>query len=158
LLAATNPCPCGYSGDREKPCICAPAALERYRNRISGPILDRIDLFVGVPRLSSSEIATKNRGTTSSEILARVQEARAKQAKRFGNTSKTNAAMEEKDFRHAGFSIEALKFALEAVDRLGLSGRAHNRIRKIARTIADLAGSDSVVIEHMAEAVGYRAR
>lgn len=158
LLAAANPCPCGYSGDREKACVCVPSALERYRNRISGPILDRIDLFVGVPRLSSAEISEKPRGDASAEMLERVKRARARQADRFGNTEKTNSAMEGREARNAGLTDDARKFALDAVDRLALSGRAHDRILKVARTIADLAGSETVEAEHVAEAVGYRAR
>lgn len=158
LLAAANPCPCGYSGDREKPCVCAAASLEKYRNRISGPVLDRIDLFVGVPRLSSGEIASKNRGDGSAEIVKRVEKARERQFERFGNRMKTNASMSAKDLENAGFSEAAKTLALESVDRLGLSGRAHDRIRKVARTVADLAGSETVEAEHVAEAVAYRRR
>lgn len=121
LLAATNPCPCGYSGDREKLCTCAPAALERYRNRISGPILDRIDLFVGVPRLSSIEISEKRGRTSSSEILKRVIDARNRQFARFGTREKTNASVSKNELENQAFSKEAATLALESVDRLRLS-------------------------------------
>lgn len=120
--------------------------------------MDRIDLFVGVPRLSSAEISEKSRGDSSADILERVISARALQAKRFGGTEKTNASMEGRELRDAGISKAAKDFALEAVDRLALSGRAHDRILKVARTIADLAGAETVETEHVAEAVGYRMR
>lgn len=159
LLAASNPCPCGYLGDRERACSCPPGLVERYRSKISGPVLDRIDLRVGVPRLSGKEMADSGRSETSAEIRLRVLAARERQYERFGTRSKTNAAMSGAEIgSRARLTADAERYAADCVDRLKLSGRAYDRIRKVSRTIADLEGNPDVEVRHVAEAVAFRQR
>jgi magnesium chelatase family protein len=132
---------------------------ERYRGRLSGPILDRIDLFVPVPRLSAEELASKAPGEASADIRERVTKARQRQKARFGDATRTNATLSNRELDYfLRASPDAERFLLSSVDRLKLSSRAFFRIKKVARTIADLASSDTVTPEHVAEAVGYRER
>ncbi|MBL0388885.1 YifB family Mg chelatase-like AAA ATPase [Tumebacillus sp. ITR2] len=158
LVAAMNPCPCGFYGSDYKPCTCTPPMIARYQNKISGPLLDRIDLHVEVPRVTYSDIVNTALEESSSEILTRVIRARDVQAARFPDrTSPYNAAMSPTDTRlYCDMSVDARTLLQKAFDRLGLSARAYERVLKVARTIADLAGSVGVEEAHVAEAVQYR--
>jgi magnesium chelatase family protein len=158
LLAAMNPCPCGHLGDPRHDCRCSPPLVERYRGRISGPLLDRIDLHVEVPAPSLRELRAKT-GEGTEAVAARVAIARAVQRERFGadSPSPVNAAIASGDLRrfcHVDPSGRALLDA--AFEKLGLSARALDRVLKVARTIADLAGSDAIRASHLAEAIQYR--
>jgi magnesium chelatase family protein len=149
-----NPCPCGYAGDRRRACRCSAGQIERYQSRISGPLLDRIDLFVDVPRLTHEELRGGEAAETSEEIQARVTAAREVQ---LGRQGVANAVLAGRRLREAcalGGDAEAL-FS-RAIDRMGLSGRAHDRVLRVARTIADLAGEEEIATEHVAEAPNYR--
>lgn len=159
LVAAMNPCPCGYAGDPERVCACAPAAANRYRLKISGPIMDRIDLHVEVPRLKIEKLdETGESGERSIDIRKRVESARELQKKRFAEKSfRTNAEMTSQTVKEVCVLDEASKNVLrEAVSRLHLSARGYTRILKVARTIADLEGSPNVGVGHIAEALQYR--
>ena len=157
LIAAMNPCPCGYLGDKTKECTCSQALVERYRARISGPLLDRIDMQVEMPSLTYEEINFGKKGESSSSIRGRVLEAREQQSARFTKPDAYNANMSHKEVENfcqldeAGHDL--LKSALE---RFRLSGRAHDSILKVARTIADLEGVAEIQIPHLAEAITYR--
>jgi magnesium chelatase family protein len=159
LVAAMNPCPCGNLGSGSKPCLCTPPQVQAYRSRISGPLLDRIDLQVEVPALEFSEMVGPPRGETSSAIAARIRTARAVQAQRFGDSDiRVNADMDAKRMRrHAGIDRDGFRLLERAVNRLGFSARALDRIRKVARTIADLRGGASVASGDLAEAIQYRS-
>ena len=160
LIASMNPCPCGYYNHPEKECVCAPGVVQRYLNKISGPLLDRIDLHVEVTPVSFDQIADNRKNESSAAIRKRVIVAREMQQKRFTkNTSIYSNAMmptamvkEVCDIKSAGRAL--LKTAME---KLGLSARAYDRILKVSRTIADLAGSEDIKIEHLAEAIQYRS-
>ena len=160
LVAAMNPCKCGYHGDPVKPCTCSEAQIHQYLSKISGPLLDRIDLHVEVPAVPYSELGSKKRGESSADIRKRVNRARAIQAKRFADTPGifSNAQMTSKMteiYCELGETENALMQSV--FDKLGLSARAHNRILKVARTIADLAGSENIETVHLAEAIQYRS-
>jgi magnesium chelatase family protein len=160
LVAAMNPCPCGYHGTGQARCTCLPGQIERYRARISGPLLDRIDLQVEVPALRPDELAERRPGETSALIRERVALARERQSRRFrgrpGLHANAHMGVREVDeFCRVGKAAEAL--LRKAVQRLGLSARAYHRILKLARTIADLAGTDSIEVAHVAEAIQYRS-
>ena len=159
LLAAMNPCPCGHLGDPRGSCRCAPPLVERYRARVSGPLLDRIDLHVEVPALSLREL--KGPPSESSEVVAeRVAQARARQLERFPThcPSPINAAMSPEGLRrHCVLDSDARRLLDAAFERLSLSARAVTRILKVARTIADLAGEDRIRSAHVAEGIQYRS-
>ena len=160
LIASMNPCPCGYYNHPEKECVCAPGVVQRYLNKISGPLLDRIDLHVEVTPVSFDQIADNRKNESSEAIRERVIAARELQQKRFldHNQIFSNAMMpsamvkEVCDINNAGRAL--LKTAME---KLGLSARAYDRILKVSRTIADLSGSEEIKIEHLAEAIQYRS-
>lgn len=160
LIASMNPCPCGYYNHPEKECVCAPGVVQRYLNRISGPLLDRIDLHVEVTPVSFDQM-TENRKTVSSrEIREKVIGARAIQEARFEGQSGVfnNAMMSSNMVKEVCQITEPGKKLLKtAMERLGLSARAYDRILRVSRTIADLADSDSISIEHLAEAIQYRS-
>jgi len=159
LMAAMNPCPCGFLGDPVKECSCTPLQVQRYRSRVSGPVLDRIDLHVEVPRLSYQEVEAPGRLETSAEIRRRVIRAREIQAERLQETGKfTNAEMTGREIeQYVSLDQEGRQLLKTAFESLGLSMRAHDRILKVARTIADLEGSATVRASHLAEAIGYRS-
>jgi magnesium chelatase family protein len=158
LVAAMNPCPCGHWGDPRRSCLCSPPAILRYRSRISGPLLDRIDLQVNVPRLDYQEIQGRGYGESSAAIRERVLRARAVQHRRFGDAGPAaNGQMGAAEIRKTcRLSPPAQAVAKAAFEQLGLSLRAHDRILKVARTIADLDGSDELEPRHLAEAIQYR--
>ncbi len=160
LVAAMNPCPCGFYGDPVRECTCSATAIARYQKRISGPLLDRIDIHVEVPRVDYEKLSDKRNVETSETVRKRVQAARERQLQRFAGTKLTcNTEMgpaEVRDFCKTDASGEKLLKA--AMQQLHLSARAYHRVLKLARTIADLAGSEVILANHVAEAVQYRPR
>jgi len=157
LVAAMNPCPCGYYTDEKKECTCTPHMIQRYLSRVSGPLLDRIDIQVEVAAVDYKALAARSPGKSSAEMRAEVEKAREVQRKRFGNGVHTNAHMSEKEIREfCRLDREASAMLKDIVDRLGFSARGYSKVLKISRTIADLAGSENVRLEHVAEAVQYR--
>jgi magnesium chelatase family protein len=157
LVAAMNPCPCGYRGDARRPCACSPHDVARYRRKISGPLLDRIDLHVDVPALSSSDFGTDGDGEPSAAVRARVVAARGRQAARTGDRRLVNAALSGRTGRAALKPAPDAKALLDrAVDRLTLSARAYQRVLRVARTIADLSSSPSIGVAEVAEALRFR--
>lgn len=158
LAAAMNPCPCGYFTDPQRECTCSPPQIDRYRARISGPLLDRIDLHIDVPSLRYRELAVETQGELSETVRARVKQARALQHERFKRTKTfCNAQMGSKQIRrHCSIRPEGQRLLETAIERLGLSARAYDRILKVARTIADLEGQEAIRTDHLAEAIQYR--
>ncbi len=159
LIAAMNPCPCGYYSDPKHECNCSPQQIHRYRSRISGPLLDRIDIHVEVPAVPYKELMGKLAGEPSAKIRERVSAARKLQSDRFSGTRiYCNARMGNRQIRKYCELDDASAHLLEtAVDKLGLSARAYNRILKIARTIADLDKQENIQVSHISEAVQYRS-
>lgn len=160
LIAAMNPCPCGYYNHPEKDCMCGPGVVHKYLNRISGPLLDRIDLHVEVTPVSFDELANHQPKEGSKEIRARVVQTRLRQEKRFSSRDgiHCNAQMESSDIRSFCQINETGSNILKtAMDRLGLSARAYDRILKVARTIADLEGAEHIETQHLAEAINFRS-
>lgn len=160
LVAAMNPCPCGYYNHPEKDCMCAPGVVQNYLNKISGPLLDRIDLHVEVTPVSFDELAHHQPEEGSKEIRERVVIARLKQEARYANQDgiHCNAQMGSKDLRkYCRISEEGMTILKKAMDSLGLSARAYDRILKVSRTIADLDGSDNIETKHLAEAIQFRS-
>ena len=160
LAAAMNPCPCGYLGDPLHACSCGPLAIERYRSRISGPLLDRIDIHLEVPAVAYGDLAGEQSGETSATIRNRVEQARAVQRTRFRDQRGiyANAHMSARDLRrHCRLSEPVESVLRQAVTRLSLSARAYHRVLKIARTIADLAGAVELTTAHVSEAIQYRS-
>ena len=162
LVAAMNPCPCGYHGDAKRACTCAEATVTRYQRRISGPLLDRFDLFIDVPRVEYQELAGGATGETSATVRARVTRAREVQLARLAGTPfVTNAEMGPLEVRQHCQRLlvpAAQPLLAAAMEQLALSARAFHRILKVARTVADLAGSEVIETAHLAEAVQYRRR
>jgi len=154
LVCSMNPCPCGYAGDRRRTCRCSAGQIERYQGRISGPLLDRLDLFVDVPRLSREELRGGEAAEPSKDIRARVAKARDVQHRRQGVSNSALAGRRLREVCALRGDSEALFGA--AIDRMGLSGRAHDRVLRVARTVADLAGETGISVEHLAEALNYR--
>lgn len=158
LVAAMNPCPCGFAGDTRKPCRCSSVEIQRYRSRISGPILDRIDLHVDVPAVSVEDLQGTIRCESSQDVRQRVMAARERQRARFRRTGlHANAAMGPKEVeRYCTLDSQGKRLLQEALATLHLSARAYHRILKVARTIADLEGSETIAHHHLLEAVQYR--
>lgn len=156
LLASLNPCPCGYFGDPDRPCQCSPGQIQNYRNRISGPLLDRIDLQVEVPRIPHQVLRNQNPDRINSEqVKQHVVRCRQQQMQR--NQGKSNAQLNGAEIeRFIPLSDDLLDFLSKVVDRLRLSARAYHRIIKVSRTIADLDGCDEVRQNHLAEAISFR--
>lgn len=155
LVAAMNPCPCGYLGDSERRCACGPEQVRRYRARISGPLIDRIDLHIEVPRLAHRVLRGDAPEESSATVRARVCAARDRQLQRAG---KANSALGTREIeRYCTLSENDHRLLEQALERLGLSPRAYHRILKVARTIADMAGSESIKTPHLTEAISYRA-
>jgi magnesium chelatase family protein len=159
LVAAMNPCLCGFLGDPQHECTCTPQQVQRYRGKISGPLLDRMDIQIEVPAVKYKELSDRAAGEDSAVIRARVNKAREGQLQRFaGRTLYCNAQMSSKDIRKFCQPDAAGEKLLEnAMTRLGLSARAYTRILKVARTIADLDDADQIGSAHVAEAIQYRA-
>jgi len=171
LIAAMNPCPCGYYGDPVKPCTCSPGMVSKYQKRISGPLLDRIDIHITVPRVEYGKLSDKRLGEPSSVVRQRVEIARDLQRKRFQpgnsqsagskieNTVLCNADMRPAEVRQFCQLDDAGRSLMKtAMSQLQLSARAYHRVLKLARTIADLAGSENIGPSHLAEALQYRPR
>src|SRR6266404_1193515 len=159
LAAAMNPCPCGYFGDPTRECHCTPPMIQRFVSEISGPLLDRIDIHIEVPAVKYKELRAPSSAEDSAAVRQRVIAARDRQLERFSGEKKTyaNAQMMPKMIRkHCAISAEGDKLLENAITRLGLSARAHDRILKVARTIADLDGAASIEPRYLSEAIQYR--
>ncbi len=159
MVGAMNPCPCGYYGDPKRECRCGGPQVQRYRQRISGPLLDRIDIHIEVPQVEFRELSRAEAGESSATILRRIEQARAVQAARFAGERRVscNAAMTPKLLKqHARLDEESRHMLEQAMDQMDFSARAHDRILKVARTLADLAGADAIDPNHILEAVNYR--
>ncbi len=159
LVAAMNPCPCGFYTDPQHECTCSPLEIQRYRSRISGPLLDRIDIHIEVPAVKYRDLTDKNAGESSAAIRERVNRAREHQLKRFaGMPIYCNAQMGARELQqHCAVESAGEKLLELAINRLGLSARAYTRILKVARTIADLEDADSIAAHHLSEAIQYRS-
>jgi magnesium chelatase family protein len=158
LVAAMNPCPCGYLGDAKHQCKCNPVQVEKYLGRISGPLLDRIDMHLEVPAVPYAELSRPTDGTSTAAMREQVDRARAVQAERFrGRAVRLNGRMTSRLIReHCRLDADAQGLLATAMTDLGLSARAHDRILRVARTVADLEGSERITSDHLAEAVNYR--
>jgi magnesium chelatase family protein len=159
LVAAMNPCPCGYLGDAKHECRCAPAQIQRYRSRISGPLLDRIDIHIEAPALSINELRQEKPGESSEAVRTRVQTSRNRQQTRFAGSKVTsNARMTHAQIRkHCPIDSALGDLLQQAMEQLSLSARAYDRILKVARTIADLAAAETIESPHLLEAIQYRS-
>ncbi len=159
LIAAMNPCPCGYHNHPEKECVCAPGVVQRYLNKISGPLLDRIDLHVEVTPVRFDDLTDENFTENSNDIRERVIKARIIQQERYNDSSThANAQMQRKElFEYCKISSEGKGMLKVAMDRLGLSARAYDRILKVSRTIADLEGTLNIELHHLSEAIQLRS-
>jgi len=160
LVASQNPCPCGYATDPEKACVCSPSSIARYQKKISGPILDRIDLHVEVPRVEFDKLSNTELAESSLTIRERVETARERQTHRFANTScVSNSEMRQREIKNfCKLNEECTEILKTAVLQLHLSARGYHRIIKLARTIADLDNKDMIEVSHVAEALQYRSK
>ena len=157
-----NPCPCGYTGDPSRECRCSAPQIQRYRSRISGPLLDRIDIHIEAPALSIKELQNAKPGESSATVRERCTSARGIQAARFLDekepSMRCNARMSHKSIReHCQINKEQSSLLEQAMEQLSLSARAYDRILKVARTIADLAGTERIETPHLLEAIQYRS-
>jgi len=160
LVASMNPCPCGYYNHPEKDCVCAPGVVQKYLNRVSGPLLDRIDIHIEVTPVPFSELSNGQEGEPSEKVRERVIAARDIQEKRYADKEGIycNSQMSSKMLREVCKIDAAGQNLLKtAMDKLGLSARAYDRILKVSRTIADLAQSEDIKNDHLAEAIQYRS-
>ena len=158
LVAALNPCPCGYRGDPRRQCQCTTPQVEKYMGKISGPLLDRIDIHLEVPAVPFRELAAKRPGTSSDQMREAVLAARLRQAERFqGGATRSNARMTSRQIReYCRLDPAAAELLRAAVADLGLSARAHDKVLRVARTVADLDASDAIGCSHVSEAINYR--
>ncbi|HFC98570.1 MAG TPA: ATP-binding protein [Thermosulfurimonas dismutans] len=158
LVCAMNPCRCGYYGDPRRPCRCTPQEIRRYRSRLSGPLLDRIDLQLEVPAVDHRELAAERRGEPSEVVRRRVIRARKRQEERYGIPGKTNAGLTVREVQEwCRPDREGRQLLEKAGDKLGLSARAYHRILRVARTIADLEEEERISVRHISEAIQYRS-
>jgi magnesium chelatase family protein len=153
-----NPCPCGYLEDPERECRCTPLQIQKYQERVSGPMRDRLDLVVHLPRLPVRLLTADEPGESSSSVRVRVEAARERQLTRYpGTKAPYNSALNGRRLRDLGAPTrDALDLLARAADRFQLSARAHERILRVARTVADLDSSDTITDDHVAEALGFR--
>jgi magnesium chelatase family protein len=159
LVAAMNPCPCGYFTDPKRPCKCSPMAIERYMGRVSGPLIDRIDIHVEVPPVLWRQLRCEAQGLSSEQMCEQVIAARAIQRHRFDGdgATTTNATMSSREVRaHCRLDGPGETMLKQAMTELGLSARAHDKVLRIARTIADMEGAQNIQSQHLGEAVQYR--
>jgi magnesium chelatase family protein len=158
LIAALNPCPCGYRGDAQRNCHCTPPQIERYMSKISGPLLDRIDIHIEVPPVAFRELSAGPPGTSSEVIRGQVRIARQRQMARFdGGATRHNADMTHRQTRQfCRLDDECQNLLRAAMTELGLSARAHDKVLRVARTIADLDASEMIQPQHLNEAINYR--
>ena len=158
LIAALNPCPCGYRNDPRRDCHCTVPQIERYMSKMSGPLLDRIDIHIEVPAVPYRELKSDTPGTSSADIREQVASARRTQAGRFdGSCTRYNADMSHRQTRrNCRLDLQSDELLQSSVTELGLSARAHDKVLRVARTIADLDGSDDIQLEHLNEAINYR--
>jgi magnesium chelatase family protein len=159
LIAAMNPCPCGHYGNVKRECRCSPAQVQKYRGRISGPLLDRVDIHVDVPAIEIQDLSGTTESESSEVMRNRVARARLIQRKRLRgeNGVRCNARLPNRLIRkHCQLDSAGLDLIKQAASSLNLSARAYDRILKVARTIADLAGSERINVDHLSEAVQYR--
>jgi magnesium chelatase family protein len=159
LVAAMNPCPCGYFADRQGNCRCTPNQVQNYRNKISGPLLDRIDIHIEVPAVRYRELTSMKGGESSAAIRERVVRARAIQQERFSKHKRIhcNAGIRARGLqKYCRLGSEAQDMLRMAISELNFSARAYDRILKVSRTIADLAGSERITPDHLGEAIQYR--
>jgi len=158
LVAALNPCPCGYRSDPRRECHCTPVQIERYMAKISGPLLDRIDIHLEVPSVPYKELSSTTPGTSSAAMREQVAGARKRQEQRFhGSKTRQNARMTHRQNRtHCVLDATGQDLLKAAVTELGLSARAHDKVLRVARTIADLDASDEIQAQHVSEAINYR--
>jgi len=159
LVAAMNPCPCGYHGDRTRECLCTPHQIRRYRSRLSGPLLDRLDIHLEVPAVPVRDLARGRQQESSAAIRGRVAEARARQADRYHKEGiYNNAQLKPRHLKkYCAIDPSGRDLIEQAMTRLGLSARAYGRVQRVARTIADLAGAEAIDSAHLAEAIQYRS-
>jgi magnesium chelatase family protein len=158
-MAAMNPCPCGYYGDSIHECTCTIPQIQRYRSKISGPLMDRIDIHIEVPAVKYKDLTARDSGEPSKVLKERINRARKIQSERFkGSKIHCNAQMTNKHIKKFCSIDDASQRLLEmAIDKLGLSARAYTRILKVSRTIADLAGEEDISSAHISEAIQYRS-
>ncbi len=158
LVAAMNPCPCGYRGDPKRQCKCNPLQVERYIGRISGPLLDRLDIHIEVPPVPFRQLSDQSVGTSSEKMKSDVYAAREMQQRRFGKSSlRLNGRMTPPQIRkYCKLEPDAESLLKSAMEEMGLSARAHDKILRIGRTIADLSASDNINSDHLSEAINYR--
>jgi magnesium chelatase family protein len=157
LVAAMNPCPCGYFTDPRKPCKCSPPQIERYLARISGPLLERIDIHIEVPAVPIEALRDQKPGTDSDTMRAAVEAAHRVQLDRFGTATTSNGRMTSRQLRkYVELDATGERVLRQAVSELGLSARAHDKVLRVARTIADLGGEKEVGAMHVSEAIQYR--
>jgi magnesium chelatase family protein len=159
LAAAMNPCPCGYFNDMTRECVCSPMQIQRYVAKISGPLLDRIDIHIDVPAVKYADLAGKPPGEGSAEIRERVTEARAIQQQRFrGQYIYCNAQMSPRQIRsYCEIGDDSRRHLEHAMTKMGLSARAYDRILKVSRTLADLDHRPNIEAHHISEAIQYRS-